>query len=73
MNKRNFLIVCLLGMLLVFAVGLASCDNGHVPSADDGKYPGSIAGNAEVGGEGNIYLWIKGEVHKPDNILFPDW
>ena len=60
MNKRNFLIVCLLGILLVFAVSLVSCDDGTLPKAEDAaKYPG--AATPAVGDEGNIHLWIQGK------------
>ena len=42
MNKKNFLIVCLLGILLVFAVGLVSCDNGVQEKGDKVQYPGAL-------------------------------
>jgi len=39
MNKGNLLIACLLSILLVFAFGLVSCDDGFLSGEDIAKCP----------------------------------
>ena len=64
MKKRNFLIVCLLGILMVFAFGLASCDSG----IQEQKYidiPGAYPGDAPGGSE--IAKWVVGGLDDGDD------